>query len=304
MSSIFISIANYKDLETLNTVEELISKSSGKNELKICVFSQIDLEDNYWDSLDTIPQVQHVKIDYKLAEGVCWARAEIQKYYANEDYFLQIDSHILFTENWDTLLIEDHKKALQYGRKAILTAYPTCYEFEDDKRIIPIKSPTKFILHMTNNIPSGLGKHVEEVDFPEHEYFIAAGFHFSSGDLIKKVPYDPELFFFGEEITLAIRAYTAGYFIFSPTKYICAHLYNYKREKPLNNQRPIFWDKDEDTKRKLRWWMRDTTSRIKVYHICMGNWYGKYGIQDEILYKEFAIRIKEQHGIDIKQATM
>ena len=120
--TLFVSIANYKDPECLFTVRNLLEKASGDLEIHICVFSQIDLEDRSFDELDSIENVNHVKYDFRKARGVCWARKQCQSYYNNEDYYLQIDSHILFTENWDRLLLEDHEKALKYGRKAILTA--------------------------------------------------------------------------------------------------------------------------------------------------------------------------------------
>jgi hypothetical protein len=304
MSSIFISIANYKDLETLNTVKELIDKSSGKNQLKICVLSQIDLEDNRFDALDGIDEVQHVKVDYKLAQGACWARAEIQKYYSGEDYFMQIDSHMLFADDWDTMLIEDHSNALSYGRKAIITVYPVGYEFdENNERKIQNKCATRFILELKHKVPSAVAGFAQDMDFPEQEFFISGNFLFTTGDFVENVPYDPELFFFGEEISLAIRAYTAGYFMCAPTRFVCAHLYN--RTESNNKDRSLFWDKGEDDKRKIKWWMRDTTSKIKVYHICLGNWYGKYGIQDHDLYLEYAARIRAQHpNIDLKQVTI
>jgi Glycosyltransferase (GlcNAc) len=296
MKTIFVSIANYKDPEVFNTVNELITKQSGDNRVNICVFSQIDLRDDSFDALDEIPQVEHVKVDYRLAKGVCWARAQAQKYYRGEDYYLQIDSHIVFTENWDRLLIQDHEMALGYGRKAVLTAYPCAYEFnEEGERFIPHRSATRFDMNVVNIIPSAAARFEADVDLPEQEYFIAGGFFFTTGDFIENVPYDEELFFVGEEITLAIRAYTAGYLIFSPTKFICAHLYQVAQKK--NEKRPVFWDKAEDRGRDLSWTLRDRTSKIKASLICRGVWFGKYGIQNFNLYKEFAVRIALAHPV-------
>ena len=39
------------------------------------------------------------------------------------------------------------------------------------------------------------------------------------------VPYDPTLYFLGEEITLAVRAYTHGYDLFHPSETIVWHEY-------------------------------------------------------------------------------
>jgi len=289
--TLFVSIANYKDIECIFTVKNLLEKASGEFDIHICVFSQIDLEDKSFDELDTIPEVQHIRYDYREAKGVCWARKMCQSYYNGEDYYMQIDSHILFVENWDKLLLQDHKNALDYGRKAILTAYPACYEFnQEGERFIPHKTATRFDMNIVNIIPSAAAKFAEDTDFPEQEFFIAGGFLFTTGEFVNEVPYDEELFFLGEEITLAIRSYTAGYFIFAPTKFICAHLYQIAI--PENRKRPLFWDRSEERVRKLNWSLRDKTSRFKVQHICRGEWFGKYGIQDQKLYLEFYGRLR------------
>jgi len=287
--TLFVSIANYKDSETINTVNNLLTNASGDLEIHVCVFSQIDLEDKSFDSLDNIPNVQHIKCDFRQAKGVCWARKTCQSYYNGEDYYMQIDSHIIFAENWDRLLIQDHDKALRYGRKAILTAYPCAYEFDENgERFIPHRSATRFDMNVVNIIPSAAARFVNDHEEPEQEFFIAGGFLFTSGDFVETVPYDEEIFFLGEEITLAIRAYTAGYFIFAPTKFICAHLYQVAQKE----KRPIFWDRSEERARKLSWTLRDKTSRIKVENICRGNWFGKYGVQDQKLYLEFYGRLR------------
>ena len=300
--TLFVSIANYKDSETINTVKDLLVNSSGVFKIRICVFSQIDLDDETFDILDLMPNVTHIKVDYREAKGVCWARANCQKYYDGEDYYLQIDSHIIFEKEWDRLLLEDHERALHFGRKAILTAYPCAYEFDSNgNRFIPNKSPTRFDMNVVNIIPSAAAKFIEPSDDVEQEFFIAGGFLFTTGDFVVNVPYDEEIFFLGEEITLTIRAYTAGYFIFAPSKFICAHLYQVAQKE----KRPVFWDRTEEKVRKMSWKLRDKTSKIKVQHICRGNWYGKYGIQDQQLYLEFYSRLRAYDDrIDLQKVIL
>lgn len=292
MSKIFVSIANYKDPEIFNTVNELITKKSNENEIRICVFSQIDLEEKRWNALDDIPEVVHIKVDYRKANGACWARANAQKQYNGEDYFMQIDSHILFVQDWDKIVIEEHNMALGYGRKAIISCYPAPYEFNDEgERVVNIISRTKFDLKgQDDQPPYAIPNFADETDMPELQYFIAAGFFFTTGDIVENVPYDEEIFFGGEEITFTIRAYTAGYFSFSPSKYICAHLYGAAKNK--GESRPLFWDPKEEEQRKLTWGLRNQTSMIKVCLICQGNWFGKYGIQNTELYWEYVKRLK------------
>lgn len=302
--TLFVSIASYKDPEVINTVKDLFSNSTGVFDITVCVYSQIDLEDHSWDELDTIENVLHVKVDYRTAKGVCWARAQVQKYYNKQDYYMQIDSHIIFEKGWDAILLKDHTDGLSYGRKAIVTAYPPAYEFDDKgNRCIPIKQATKFDMNMANGIPSAAAAFKDKDEFPEQEFFIAGGFLFTSGDWVENVPYDEELFFLGEEITLAIRSYTAGYFIFSPTQFVCAHLYQVAQRE--EKKRPNFWDKTEERTRDILWHQRNKTSLLKTLHICRGEWFGKYGIQSPELYLEFYGRIKAYNPIvDLQKVVM
>lgn len=302
--TLFVSIASYKDPEVLFTVKDLFNKSTGVFDIKVCVFSQIELTDTYWDELDSIDNVLHVKVDYRTARGVGWARAQAQSYYTDEDYYMQVDSHILFEEGWDKILLEDYNNGISYGRKAIVTAYPPAYEFNDDnERFIPNKKATKFDMNVANGIPSAAAAFKDDDDFPEQEFFIAGGFLFTSGSWVKEVPYDEEIFFLGEEITLAIRSYTAGYFIFSPTRFVCAHLYQIAQKQ--GEKRPNFWDKSEERTRTVLWHQRNKTSLLKAQHICRGEWFGKYGIQDLELYMEFYGRLKAYNPlIDLQKVLV
>ena len=91
----------------------------------------------------------------------------------------------------------------------------------------------------------------ERVDFndskrlaPEESNTVLAGFIFTYGEIVKEVPYDPEISFFGEEICFAARAWTRGWDIYSPSATIAYHFYhrgNYKKVWNDNNIRPISW---------------------------------------------------------------
>jgi hypothetical protein len=304
MSSIFVSIANYKDTETINTVNELLSKSSGQNQLHICVLSQIDLADKVYDILDLISNVTHLKVNYLETEGLGWARSEIQKFYQDEDFYLQFDSHMLVEPNWDLLMIEQYNMALKFCEKPIISIHPTGYEFDSNgNRYIPAPTALKFLISINDGLPSAVALPIEDTEVPQEQLYLAGGFQFTAGNFVKEVPHDLEIFF-GEEMTLAIRAYTAGYRMFAPTKHICAHLYNFKRNNEELTGRTLLWDEQEDAKRKIKWWMRVQSSRIKIYSICLGKWFGRYGIQDYDLYVQFKDKLKEQHNVNLEDVTL
>lgn len=297
-SKIFVSVANYRDLETINTVRELLAKCSSKSELRVHVLSQLEPEDRLdFVALDGDPRVKHVVTRARDSLGVCWARSELQGMVTDEDYYFQVDSHMAEVEDdWDQMLLEDLRRAEQESELAIITAYPSSYELTDGGRVVDRKCPTRFDVSMASGFPTATSGYVD-TDELEEELFVSGNLLFSRTSLVRDVPYDPELFFVGEEITLAVRAYSAGYKIYSPTRYVMAHRYSRGPD-----ERPLYWDEGEDRARKIRWWQRDLTSKWKATHVCRGEWFGKYGIQDSRLYQDFARKLRVRFpGVDLSK---
>jgi hypothetical protein len=56
----------------------------------------------------------------------------------------------------------------------------------------------------------------EEMKEPLMTRFFSGHFVFVEGTWIEEVPYDPNLFFHGEEGSLAVRSWTSGYDLFNP----------------------------------------------------------------------------------------
>jgi len=73
--------------------------------------------------------------------------------------------------------------------------------------------------------------------------FISAHFIFTLGSFPIEVPYDPELYFHGEESSLAARAFTFGYSLFSPHKPVIWHEYTREGKKK-------HWDDSNDWKER------------------------------------------------------
>ena len=79
--------------------------------------------------------------------------------------------------------------------------------------------------------------------------FYSAHFCFAPGSFCLEVPHDPNYYFHGEEISVAVRAYTWGYDLFHPHKIICWHEYTRKnRTKQWDDDKE--WYKERDKIRK------------------------------------------------------
>ena len=65
----------------------------------------------------------------------------------------------------------------------------------------------------------------EQPEKPLPNAFIAGGFLFGPGRIVAEVPYDPKLYFYGEEISMSVRLWTHGFNIYCPNRLLLFHLY-------------------------------------------------------------------------------
>jgi hypothetical protein len=248
-NKIFVQIASYRDPELGPTIEDCLNKAKNPENLIFGICWQRDETENL-DKFKDNPNFRIADYHYSQSEGLGWARAITNSLYKDEEYTLQIDSHHRFVDHWDEIVLEDFNQALEMSKKPVLTTYCTpfdpkknpdewepipClmsqYEFSDDKLLMSMpwyiqdyKSRNKVIKART----------------------ISGHFYFASGNFVKEVPYDPDIYFGGytEETTLSLRAFTHGYDFFSPYRMVMWHEYT-------RSYRPKHWE-DHGTKSETK----------------------------------------------------
>jgi len=237
MNKIFVSIASYRDSELPKTVENLISNAEYPQLLRLVVYEQNDPKDISILGFYPIEQVLVINDHFSLAKGPNYARAKIQKYYSNEEYYLQIDSHMRCIKNWDSIL----KHMLELlPEPAVLTQYPPEY---DRNEIDPNKIRSGLYIQgfgikdRFTRIQSDIIDPKDRRNFPYTSKAWSACFSFSKGTIVKDAPYDStfEHLFFGEELDITLKLYTRGYYFFSP--HISIFYTNFKR-----NYRRTYWE--------------------------------------------------------------
>ena len=254
---IFIQIASYRDPELIKTLDDCIEKADKPEKLVFGICWQHSNEDE-WDNIDKYKDDKRFKIvdvNYKESKGACWARNSLQQEYTNEEYTLQLDSHHRFTEGWDTELIKMLKELQKKGhKKPLLTSYISSYNPENDPEG-RVKVP--WLMNFDRFIPEGAVFFLpatipgwKEMTEPIPARLYSAHFAFSLGRFVTEVPHDPEYYFHGEEISIAVRAYTHGYDLFHPHKIIAYHEYTRKG-------RTKQWDDDKT------WGNRNTNSHLR-----------------------------------------
>jgi len=241
---IFIQIASYRDPQLIPTIKDCIAKAKNPKKLVFSIAWQHSTED-IWDNLDEYKDDKRfriVDINYKDSKGACWARNKLQQNYKDEEYTIQLDSHHRFVDNWDVESINMIKQLQDKGyKKPLLTGYVSSFDPDNDPAA-RIQQPWK--MNFDRFIPEGavfflpatIDDHQERTE-PIPARFYSAHFCFTLGSFVKEVPHDPEYYFHGEEISIAVRAYTHGYDLFHPHKVIVWHEYTRKGRKKQ-------WDDD------------------------------------------------------------
>lgn len=249
MPSIFVQIASYRDPELVPTIADAMQKATYPNQLSFGVVWQgkagVDqLPMNY------LQQCRVLMIDSDRARGVGWARAKTQMLWEDEPYTLQIDSHMRFVQGWDELLLAMLHQCP--SPKPLLTAYPPAYT---PPHILHPGEPTRLAASHFNeqgSLSLVSGSSLRKCSAPQLGMFIAAGFLFAPSQFIQEIPYDPQLYFYGEEINLAVRAWTHGWDIYHPDRIACYHEYT-RSGKPRHwEDNPHWWQLDQIAHKRLR----------------------------------------------------
>jgi hypothetical protein len=298
MDKIFISIAAYRDPDLVNTVKSFYDNAYNRDSLFFSLVSHEE-EDNILD-FSFLPknQYSYQKIDYRLAQGVCSGRYLANSLLSSDyKYFMQTDSHSRVIKNWDLEVIKCYIKCKnKWGNDFLFTKYPHGFNFDwslgDYIAVLPENNNT---LHKVVPVWDDFEslyllewKELEDTEFGDLVYGFAANCVFGSAVAMLKIPYDPFLYFHGEEITLGVRAYINDVPLVSPP---INFLYtNYDRE---NGKRNFHWEDD------ISWSIRDKYSRIRINNIFKKKNLGIFGLNDLNKYEE----LQKNSGIDFENKT-
>jgi hypothetical protein len=270
--TIYVSIAAYRDPQLVHTVQDCLGKARRPEALRFGICWQHGPEESPLPfSGDSRFRV--MDIPWQLSRGACWARAEIMRFYDGEDYFLQLDSHHRFVPGWDAVLLD------QLGRcestRPIISTYAPAFDPAhpnsrgEEPTCIEIDSFTEGgVLSLKPGILSRRRRHGR----PVRSRFLSAHFLFAPGGFVHDVPYDPDLYFLGEETSLAVRAYTHGYDLFHPTDLVLWHEYSRSYRSHYH------WsDHVRSNGVATEWHERDRVSLEKVRRLLEGPWVGDDG---------------------------
>jgi hypothetical protein len=252
MNTIFVSIASYRDPECQWTVKDLFEKAKYPERIFVGICWQfIAAEDQEFFQLETRPdQVRRIDFDALESKGASWAKVQAMSLWQGEDYVLNIDSHMRFSQDWDEQMID--MLEMCPSEKSVLSTYPAQYTppniLDDSTPQLVVKefNERSDVLHLRS--------YKRALSQPKLNAFVAGGYIFSRAELFQQVPWDPNIYFYGEEITFAIRAWSYGWDIYTP--HICSIYHYYAREEAIKHS--------SDNK---KWFELAEKSNKRVWHL-------------------------------------
>jgi glycosyltransferase involved in cell wall biosynthesis len=305
---IFIQIASYRDPELVKTIESALENAKKPKNLVFAIARQFHPDDKFDDlsKYEKDKRFRILNIPYLESKGACWARNQIQQLYKDEEYTLQIDSHMRFAPNWDGEMINMIKQLQKKGyKKPLLTGYVSSFDPDNDPGS-RIQEPWR--MAFDRFIPEGAVFFLPEtipgwqnITEPVTARFYSAHYCFTLGQFAKEVQHDPDYYFHGEEISIAARAYTWGYDLFHPHKTLIWHEYTRKgRTKQWDDDkqwvdrnnfchkknRALFgMDGEEPMEHGIYGFGPERT--LREYEIYSGLLFSKRAVQQETLDKKY-----------------
>lgn len=245
MKKIYIQIPAYRDTELGPTLIDLIEKAEEPDALRVGVLWQRAEGDTLPEGVRTNPNVEILELPYQESKGCNWARRELQARWRGEPYTLFLDSHHRFIPDWDRHLIEMYEGLRRDGApKPFITAYLPPYTPHEAPGIraaepLQIRGRSRergMLIYLTAyEIPRW-----RSLEKPIPAKFASLHFVFTWGAFNREIVMDDQIYFFGDEVVLALRAYTHGYDLFHPHYVLGWHLYD------RTATRSTHWDDHSD----------------------------------------------------------
>lgn len=297
-NKIFISLAAYRDPDLINTVRSFYDNARYKDRLFFSLVSHEGDECNFDFSFIPEHQINYTKIDYRLADGACSGRHLANSLLtSNYRYFLHTDSHSRAMQDWDEVLINEYIRcSVKWGDDYIFTRYPHGFtrEWDQDGNGKDIIDPNNNSLNKVEAMWDETEwlyllrwADLQDTKYGDKTYGFCANFAFGSSVAFLKAPYDPYMYFLGEEISLGMRLTLKGVNLVAPP--VNAIWTNFDRD---NGRRGGFHWTDNTL-----WGLRDKAARFRVNDLFHGKDLGVYGIQDHMSeYK----KLQKEMGLDFE----
>lgn len=259
---IFVSIASYRDQFLQSTIDSLFANASFPENIRVGCFVQI-IPNTADEQTCLVTNDWGGRVSHKIAHaGGIFSVTKCRNMAsdgisADDDYFLQVDSHTRFMPEWDRQLVGMFCQ-LQ-NPKSLLSAYLDIWTIDDSgcERYEQDGEHTyKFATYCrefsvrafmgTQEIVCDLERR-ESNQMLEKTWHLCGHFIFGPAEYPRLHPQNEKITFWGEELWNSLVAFTNGWDVYTPSAIPLLHLYPiknkeiniavYGREKP-----PRIWE--------------------------------------------------------------
>jgi hypothetical protein len=295
--TLFVSIASYCDPMLGFTLRSAYAQASDPSRVFFGVVEQALPEQQLRLGADWAQQqVRWARLHAQEARGPCWARALAMSLYQGEDWYLQIDSHTWFEPGWDERLLVQARRCATLNPRCLISCYPNPFRMEAGEPYASVVG-AQVLAHVLSEASRFADDHpvlyFEGVPVASAEpvpgLHIGAGCLLAPGRVVDELPYDPQLYFHGEEQAFALRAWTHGWDIFHVPDMPLYHLYHQAGAAP----RPLHWSPELDAQRAVRSATLAAASNTRLARLLWpgerpGDTLGVYGLGHERSLADYA----------------
>lgn len=228
--TIFVSIAAMDDTEIVPTVLNALNSAKYPERIRVGV-GIAALKDSEYKKLIKLndPRIRcsFTKIKKNTFDelGVGKGRIRAEVLYNNEDYFLQVDCHTHFAQDWDQFMIDLYTgaKAEAKSDRVVMTNYIGLYKYHPERKPITSMERTAYPFFRPGNmwldaVPRWgdypLGKDTPNKFYPSVKFNGACAF--GDREFAKNTGSSPDLMFYDEEIVYSVELYNIGFSLVFP----------------------------------------------------------------------------------------
>lgn len=268
-ADMFVQIPAYRDTELAPTLQDMLAKAARPNRLRIVVAWQHAPDEKLPQSLERDRRIELLRIPFDQSRGCNWARRLLQERWNGERYSLLLDSHHRFVRNWDAKAIKMLEQVRARGvRRPVLSGYLPDYtpgapdpSEGEPMRVYPLEWEAHVLSRLTG-YPLYGWKTLRE---PVAAAFVSLHFLLTDGSFVRNMPFDPDVYFSGDEGAMSVRLFTHGYHTFHPHRVLGWHAYS-------RRSRGTHWADHRN------WWGQQERSLKRVQRIYEGRLRGALGI--------------------------
>lgn len=268
MNSIYVNVPTMNDGEYIKTIERIYDTASNPDNVYVgtsMFWKKEDISErtgpfffHFEKKLKKYKNVSYDILPWQNYPGVGYGRTESTKHYNNQKYFMSIDSHTIFLQDWDQI-VENHylESEKDFGKKRIITEYlpaaladtednpweESLYKKYDGYNLSSLLKWPIFSYEWTSSphrsseyifpLPSDKPLRIDNEIFSDGLYYpcnkINANFYFTESDpwLTKyNICLDKRINFWLEEFYQSALAYSYGYQFVFVKDFFMWHIYN------------------------------------------------------------------------------